>query len=102
MHGRRGRISRGIDLGPREHPEGPVVAGPLADGLLEALHRLDVVVEDVRAGLHHGPQRLLLAVEVGDEHLDAHARASRARSARMVAANDAGAAVGQVVAGDAA
>ena len=74
-------ISRANDLGPRQHLERAVVAGALAHRLLEPLDGLDVVVEDVGPGLHHGPQRRVLAVEVGDQHLDAHARALAAQRA---------------------
>ena len=90
----------GVDLRPLEHGQRPVPAGALADGLLEPLHRLEVVVEDVRAGLHHGPERGLLAVEVRDQDLDAHQRAAGADLADR-RGEGARAAVGQVVAGDA-
>ena len=54
---------------------------------VEALGRLDVVIEHVRPCGEHGPQRLLAeAEEVGHQHLDAAARAARRRMARMVAA----------------
>ena len=90
----------GVCLGPLEHGQRPVPACSLADGLLEPLHGLEVVVEDVRAGLHHGPQRLLLAVEVRDQDLDAHERAARPELADG-GGERAGTAVGQVVPGDA-
>ena len=62
-------------LRPLENPERSVVSSPLPDRLLQPRDRLDVVVQDVRPGRHHRPERLRLAVEVGDQDLDAHARA---------------------------
>ncbi len=73
----RPAISSAMGLGDPSTSQRAVVARALADRLLEPLDGLDVVVEDVGAGLHDRPQRLVLAVEVGDEHLDAHARATR-------------------------
>ena len=64
-------------LRPAQDIEGAVPAGALADRLLEPLHGLEVVVEDVGPGLHDGLQPLVGAVEVGDEHLDAHPGARR-------------------------
>ena len=93
-------VLRGVDLGPLEDAQRPVPAGALADRLLEPPHGLEVVVEDVRPGLHHGPERLLLAVEVRDQDLDAHERAAGPDLADG-RGEGAGAAVGQVVAGDA-
>ena len=90
----------GVDLRPLEDGQRPVPARALADGPLEPLHRLQVVVEDVRARLHHGAERLLLAVEVRDQDLHAHERAAGADLADR-RREGAGAAVGQVVAGDA-
>src|SRR6202011_3244678 len=37
---------------------------------IEAGNGLDVVVEDVGTGAHHGGERGLVAHEVGDQHLD--------------------------------
>ena len=91
--------SSAYDLRPLEHAERPVPAGALADRLLEPADGLEVVVEDVRPGLHHRAQRRLGAVEVGDQDLDAHAGASVAELADR-GRERAGAAVGQVVAGD--
>ena len=65
-------------LGPAQDVEGAVPAGALADRLLESPDGLEVVVEDVRPGVHHRPQSVVRAVEVGDEDLDAHARRSLA------------------------
>ena len=89
----------GIRLRALEDAQAAVVAGSLADRGLQPLHRLDVVVQDVRTGFHHGPQRRLLAVEVGDQHLHAHRRAAVPESPDRLR-EDARAAVGQVVAGD--
>ncbi len=61
-------------LGPRQDIQRTIPAGALADGLLESLHRLQVVVEDVRPGVHDGPQSVVRAVKVRDEDLDAHPR----------------------------
>ena len=77
-----------------------MVSGALADGLLEALDGLDVVVEDVRPGLHDRVERRVRAVEVGDEDLDAHARALAAQGTDGLR-EDVRATVRQVVAGDA-
>ena len=46
-------------LGPGQDAQRAVVAGALADRLLEPLDGLDVVVEDVRPGLHDRPQGLI-------------------------------------------
>ena len=40
-------------------------------------HGLDVVIEDVRPRVEHRAQRRFLALEVGDQHLDAALRPSR-------------------------
>ena len=90
----------GVDLGPFEDRQRPVPARALADGPLEPLHGLEVVVEDVRARLHHGAERLLLAVEVRDQDLDPHERAPGADLADR-GREGARTAVGQVVTGDA-
>src|SRR5215218_3080128 len=65
------RLGR-VDLGSLQHPQRPIPPGPLPDGLLQALDRLEVVVEDVRRGGHDRSQRRLLRVEVRDQDLDAH------------------------------
>ena len=87
-------------LGGLEHVQGAGVSSALADRLLEALDGLDVVVEDVGACLHHRPQRRVLAVEVRDQDLHAHARRLAPKRADRLR-EDVGATVGQVVAGDA-
>ncbi len=86
-------------LGVFEHPEGAVVAGGLADRALEALDRLEVVVENVRAGVEDDVEVFLLAAEVGRQHFDralGHAVVHGADGGRP----DGGAAVLEVVAGD--
>ncbi len=104
-HQRALRVDRIADierhlLRPREHVQRAVPPSALADRLLEALHGLEVVVEDVGAGIHDGLQAIVGAVEVGDEHLDAHAgRPLAHREDRL--GEDARPAVGQVVARDA-
>ena len=82
MHGARaaGDLQRHRLGGLRARRSERCVSSALADRLLEPLDGLDVVVEDVRACLHHRPQRRVLAVEVGDEHLDAHAGRTRAEA----------------------
>ena len=96
--GRPAELS-GHRLGVREDLQRAVVAGPLADRLLEPLDRLDVVVEDVRRGLHDRAQRRVAEV-VGDEDLDPGVRAQAAQLADG-GREGASAAVGQVVAADA-
>ena len=59
-------------LGPAQDVQAAIPARALADRLLEALHGLEVVVEDVRPGVHDRPQPVVRAVEVGDQDLDAH------------------------------
>ena len=51
------------------------IARALANRLLEPLNGLKVVVQDVRPGLHDRQQRRVRAVEIGNQHLHAHARA---------------------------
>ena len=87
-------------LGPRQDVQRTAVPGALADRLLEPLDRLEVVVEDVGARRHDRPERLIGAVEVGDQDLHAHAGTGLAQGADGVG-EDVGAAVGQVVTGDA-
>ena len=90
----------GHRLGVVEDAEAALPAGALADRLLEPPDGLEVVVEDVGPGVHHGAQRGVGAVEVGDEDLDAHPGRGLAHPADRLG-EDARAAVGQVVAGDA-
>ena len=90
--------SMAMRLGVGQDLQRAVVAGPLADGLLEPLDGLDVVVEDVRRGLHDRAQRRVEVV--GDEDLDTGVRAQAAQLADG-RREGAGAAVGQVVAADA-
>src|SRR6185295_16836057 len=83
-------------LGLAQHAQRPRVARPLADRLLQPFDRLEVVVEYVRRGFHDHPQRRGRAVEIGDQDLDAHARACRVELADGLG-KDVRAAVGQVV-----
>ena len=73
-------------LGPAQDVQAAIPAGALADRLLEPLHGLEVVVEDVGPGVHDGPQPVVRAVEVGDQDLDAHARRASRASAVIVSA----------------
>ena len=77
----RGRCSAGLP----EQLQGPRVAAAVAGDLVEAGHRLRVVVEDVGPGLDDGLERRRDALEVGDQRLDS-ARGAGRRTARMVAA----------------
>src|SRR5712691_6558489 len=89
---------------PRRHPpraaeelERALVAAAVARHLVEARHRLRVVVEDVGRGVDHGFERGRAALEVGDEQLDAAAgRREPDRAHRR--GECARAAVGQVIA----
>ena len=58
------------------------------------------MVEDVGSGVHDRPQPVIRSVEVGDQHLDAHARARLAHGEDRLG-EDARSAVGEVVTGDA-
>jgi hypothetical protein len=94
-----GSLTR-VPLGPREHVERSIVPGSLSHRLLQPSHRFDVVIQDVRPGRHDRPERLFLAVEIGDQHLHAHAgaglrepdgssRRRRSRRRRQIVAGDA-------------
>ena len=86
-------------LRPGQQGEAAGVAGRRAHGPLQPRHRLEVVVEDIRPGVDDRLQRVGIALEVGDEDLDAGARpASADRPDR--GGEGGGAAVGKVVAGD--
>ncbi len=87
-------------LGPAQDVQAAIPAGTLADRLLEPLHGLEVVVEDVGPGVHDRAQAVVRAVEVGDQHLDAHARRGRPHGGDRLG-EDPRAAVGQVVTRDA-
>ena len=53
----------GVDLlGPAEDPQGALVAGLGAYLALQALHRLQVVIEDLRPGLDDRPQAIVRAL----------------------------------------
>src|SRR3989449_3703802 len=51
-----------------------VVRATIPDRSLQALDRLDVVVEDIDAGIDDGAHRVEVALEIRDERLDAHVR----------------------------
>ena len=80
-----------------QQPERAVVAPARPGQAVEPLGGLEIVVEDVRPGVHHDPERRFRALEVGDEHLD---RGLRQPSPDLgdAAGERLGAAVGQVVA----
>ena len=104
-HQARLRVGRVADLGghllrPAQDVQAALPAGPLADRLLQAADRLEIVVEDVGPGIHHDLEPLVRAVEVGDQDLDSHPGAGGPQAADRLG-EDPGAAVGQVVAGDA-
>ena len=100
MDGRPPAVLARVRLRPLQDPERSVISGPLANRLLQARDRLDVVVEDVGPGGHDHTQGRFLAVEVGDQDLHAHAGAGVAQPADRLG-EDAGTAVVEVVAGDA-
>ena len=58
---------------PPEELQRALVAAAVARELVEARHRLGVVVEDVRRGVDHDLEGFWLALEVGDQQLDAAA-----------------------------
>src|SRR3954452_20881957 len=86
-------------LGTTQDVQAAVPPSALADGLLEPLHGLEVVVEDVGTSVHHRPEPVVRPIEVGDEHLDAHLWRRRPHP-RDGLRKDARTAVGQVVACD--
>ena len=98
MNGSRRVEFARVRLRPLENPERSIVSSPLPNRLLQPRDRLDVVIEDVRPGRHHRPQRRLIPVEVGDQDLDAHRRASGAQPCDRLS-EDARSPIGQVVAG---
>ena len=76
---------RRIALARAQDAQRAVPAGALADRLLEPLDRLEVVVEDVRPGLHDRPQRVSAPLKSGirtSTPMPGHSR----RSARIVSA----------------
>ena len=60
-------------FGVAQQFEGALVARAGADDAIEARHRLGVVVEHLGAGFDDDADGLAVALEVGDEHLDAAA-----------------------------
>ena len=97
MYRRRRVQLSGVRLRSKQYAERSVVSSPLPDRLLQPRHRLDVVIQDVRPGRHHRSERRFLAVEIGDQHLHAHARAGDSQPADRLG-EDARPAVVQVVA----
>jgi hypothetical protein len=81
-----------------QHAARTVVAGLHAHRALEALHGLEVVVENVGPGVEHGVDVLQLALEVRNEHLDRGGRVAMAHGADR-RGPDRGSAVGEFVAG---
>ena len=57
-------------LGPLQKLEGKMVLSPRAYHGGEALNRLEVVIENVRGGIEDGSEGFVLAVEVGNQHLN--------------------------------
>ena len=82
-----------------EQLEAPRVLAARARHAVEPRHRLGVVVQDVGPRVEHGAQRRFLALEVGNQHLDAAVGHPRLDLADRVG-EDRRAAVGQVVAID--
>ena len=81
-------VEAALVLGLRPHPA------------REPRHGLGVVIEDLRMRVHHQPERLTIALEVGDQHLDGAAGLSGPNLPDRVR-KDVRAAVGLVVAVDA-
>ena len=77
--------------------ERPVVAPAGPGQAVQPLGGLEIVVEDVGPGVHHDPERLLRALEVGDQHLD-RGVGQPPPDLGDAAGEGLGAAVGQVVA----
>ena len=65
----------GVDvLDPPQQLQRPLVFGLRPDHIVEPRDAFHVVVQDVRASFHHLGQRLPIALEIGDQHLDAASR----------------------------
>jgi len=86
--------------GPGEHGKAASVSSGWPDGSLQSCHRLDVVIEDIRACLDNLVQRWTIALAVRDQHLDLRTGAATADGSNGVS-DGRGTAIGQVVAGDA-
>ena len=74
-----------------------LILGATAHQRRQTLHRLQVVIEDMRPGLHHRQQRLIAAVEVGHQNLQRdprHRLAHRFHGLRKMQRT----AIGQVIA----
>ena len=81
-----------------EHGQAAGVGGRGADGPLQAVDSLEVVVQHVGTGVEDDAEGRLVALAVGDEHLDGRARAAPAdRRDRL--GEGGRPAVGEVVAG---
>ncbi len=61
-------------LGIRQGRGSPLVVILRLDSLEQSRHGLHVVVQDLRARIHHDLQGFERAFEIGDEHLDGAAR----------------------------
>ena len=70
-------MSGAMRLAVRKISQHALVAAAGARLLVQARHRLGVVVVDLGARLEHGANGVLLPLEVGDEHLDRAARELR-------------------------
>ena len=82
-HERALRVGRVADvvrhlLGPAQHVERAIPAGPLPNGFLETADGLEIVIEDVWPSVHHRAKAIVRSVEVRDQDLDPHPRAHRA------------------------
>ena len=86
-----------IGARPVQQLEGARIPAARTGHAVQARHRFDVVVEDVRTRVEHGVERRLDALEVGDQHLDAARRHALTRQPDRFG-EDRRAAVGQVVA----
>ena len=86
-------------LGVFEHRQGTFVGGGFPDGLLEALDRFEVVVENVGIGVEDKVEGGEVALEIGSEHLDGNARVAVADRPYDVGP-DLGSTILEVIAGD--
>ena len=92
------RISAIELLGGAQHPVAAFVAGLGAHAALQAGHSFHVVVEDCRLGRYHLFQRVVLAGQVGNQHLNGAIRVEFPHLADSLG-KDLRAAIFQVVAG---
>ena len=90
----------GADLsGAAQEAQRAVVVALGADAAEHRANGLDVVVEDGRAGVEDGAEGVVVALEVGDEHLDG-AAGQHVVDALDALGEDRRAAVRQVLSGD--